>query len=99
MGIFRRVPFLAEVADHGLDVGEGALSSLSPPLGLLHSLGLIGDLLASFSRQVLHVSLHKLNLRIQILVALISVLKLLLQLEVLHFKLVDSPLILLFAVS
>ena len=70
-----------------------------PPLRLLHCLGLVGDLGSCLLGQVLHVFLHELHLGVQVSVPLVCILEFFFKLEVLHLKLINESLVLLFFVS
>ena len=83
---------MAELRDHRLDVSEGLICRIFASLILLCCAHLDLDLLSSVTRKLLHVSLHKLNLGVQVSVAQVSILQLLFKLEVLHLKVVDRPL-------
>ena len=81
--------------DHRLDVGEGPICSILSALVLLDSADLHLYLFTRILGELLHVALHEFHLGVQILVSLLSVLKLLFELQILDFQLVDGPLVLL----
>lgn len=88
---------MAELLNHRVNVREGALRRLLLSLLHLDVTHLDLNLLTSILRQLLHVPLHKFNLRVQVRVARVSILELFLEFEISHLELMDLPLVLLFA--
>ena len=89
------VAFVAELADHRLDVSEGPISRIDTALVLLNGFHLNLDLIAGLSSKFLHVATYELNLGVQIVVPLLSVLVPFLKLQVSDLKLIHDTLVLL----
>lgn len=86
-----------KLLNHRVDVREGTLGRLVTPFTLLHVAHLDLHLFTRLLRQLLHVALHELNLGVQVSVSNTGVFKFLFQLQVPDLKLMNLPLVLLFA--
>ena len=90
----RIITLVSKLRNHWLDVSECAICSINSSLILLSCMHLNLNLLPCLLCKLLHVSLNKVNLGIEIRVSLLGILNFLLQLEISQLMVLDSPLVL-----